>query len=173
MNPSRSRLVLAVLALALAALPAAAEIYTVKLVGGTSFLTRYEPQPATWDPETLLFLSDVGNWVALPKAEVESVTSQTENRGFGRRISATTVVIGWTANDAPVEGDATGSEAPPIPSAFEQFLTRSYDQKQFVEPGQAGGGIPVYGVPYGYSGSGGSTSFGSPAPSTPPDGGQK
>ena len=144
--------------LVLAALPAAAELYSVKLVGGTSFLTRYEPEPASWDPETIVFLSDVGNWVALPKADVESVTAQSEGRGFGRRINVTTLVIGWTANDAPLP-DEEGGGTPAIPSAFEQFLNRSYDQQQFIEPGEAGGGIPVYGVPYGYSGGGGGTSF--------------
>lgn len=152
---------LAALALALVASPAAAEIYTVTLDNGTSFISRYQPQESSWDPETVLLLTDVGNWIALSRGEIESITSESETRGFGLRVNSATLVFGWAPNDAPTEEEAP-AQADPF-SSLNQFLNRSYDVQQFVEPGAAGGGgVPVYGVPY-FSGGGSSQSFGGAA----------
>lgn len=167
---ARSRIfVLAVLVLALAALPAAAETYTVTLTNGTAFLSRYQPQESSWDSGTVLLLTDVGNWMAVPRGEIESITAESEVRGFGLRIDATTLVFGWAPNDNPEEDETAPAQRDPF-SSLDRFLNRSYDIQQFVEPGEAGGGgVPVFGVTY--SGGGGGQAFGGTGgapPSTPP-----
>jgi hypothetical protein len=125
----------------LATAPSRAEVYTVKLTSGGVFETRYEPKPATWDKSMLVFLDETGLQVALPKALVAEVTSLSENKGFGRVIDGTTVDLGFMPNDLPQQGP----NAPTPQAQLEAALAnrQSYDQQQFVEPGEAGGGIPV------------------------------
>jgi len=139
------------LALSVAALPAAAEIYTVKLSNGTEFETRREPVEAEWDSNLLMVLTDVGNWIGLDKADVVGVEIDTENKGFGKVIDSNTIALGWAPNDAPT-GDP--EEALDPMSRLLNFLSAEqanqpdYSVQQFVEPGQAGrdtGGLPVGG----------------------------
>ncbi len=165
MTSSRIRAVLlAASALALLAGPALAETYTVSLRGGGTILTRYQPQEASWDRNMILVLSDVGNWAALPRQDITSIKSDALNRGFGRRVDATTVVLGWSANDYD-ETTAGGAQnlGPP---------ERSYDQNQFVDPEDLRGGLPAS-LPGSYSGSSGGFSITQPAvpppaPAAPP-----
>lgn len=137
---------LVALAVVLVALPVAAETFTLKLKNGNSFETRYRPQVASWDPDMVMMLTDHGHWIALPRAEVEEVISDFEQRGFGKIIDTTTIDLGIAPNDQPTPEDAQG------PTALEQLQSvlqqqeRSYDIQQFVSPGQAGqtgGGLPV------------------------------
>jgi hypothetical protein len=169
----------AVLALLVAALPAAAETFTVTLNSGQSFTTRYEPQEASWDSNTILLLTDVGNWMAVSRADIEKITEETASKGFGLRINPTTIVFGWAPNDKPLPEEGGATQAAPSP--FEQMLNRSYDLHQFVEPSDAGGGgLPVYNYGFSYSGGGGGGGGGGRAPSpapvapapTPPSGSQ-
>jgi hypothetical protein len=146
---------------ALAALPAGAEINTITLQNGTTFLTRYQPQAASWDAAKIVFLDEFGNQISLPKGDVVTIQTDLENRGFGHMLNSTTMALGWAPNDAldpdSEEGKAALQaeqqragmpEAPPV-----------YNQEQFVEPGQATG-IPMGLVGYG---SGFTPAMGSPS----------
>lgn len=149
LSPARAAVVLTALVLAVAALlalpsPAAAVTYTIKLVDGGEFQSRYQPEEASWDTTQILFLTDVGNWIAIAKDDVESVTTDTENKGFGRVIDSTTIALGWAPNDAEVPEEG-GAPADPM-AALRALLDRpaqSYDIEQFVEPSDTGGGLPV------------------------------
>ncbi len=129
-----------------AALPAAADTYTVTLQNGGTFESRYKPQPAPWDAGKLLLLTDVGNWISLPRAQVKGVASMTEVQGFGRVIDTTTVDLGWGPNDRSEGGE---EQALSPQDRLLQLLERQgrerrdYSVRQFVEPDQAGG-IPLW-----------------------------
>lgn len=146
MGPSPRRVGILVLALALAALPAVAAIYYVELASGTTFESRYRPVEASWDPGLILFLTDVGNWIAVPREDIVKVEIDTERKGFGLVINNTTIELGMTANDAPVPGEE-GQALDPT-SRLLNFLQQQqtqqpvYSMDQFVEPGETGG-IPV------------------------------
>ena len=147
---STRSLVLVAIAALLVAGPAAAEIYTVTLANGNSFETRYRPKEAGWDADTIMVLTDVGNWIAIDKADIASVLSQTENNGFGKVIDTTTIAIGWAPNDAPEE---TPEESMDPMSRLLNFLSAEqanqpdYSVQQFAEPSEAGmGGLPVSGL---------------------------
>lgn len=143
---------LAAAALMLAAPFAAAETYTVQLLDGGTFLSRYQPQEAGWDTDQLLLLTEYGNWIAVAKADVQGITTETENKGYGRVIDTTTISLGLKVNDMPVARD------PSTLSDTERLINFLQDQDygsggadysvdQFVEPGLAGqGGIPATGL---------------------------
>jgi hypothetical protein len=125
-------LVLAALALAA---PAAAELFTITLNSGHSFESRYEPMAASWNPELVMFMTDQGNWIALPRADVASIEAETEARGFGMVINTTTIDLGYAPQIA-------GEEIPVDP--YQQYLEalrqeQPYSVQQFVEPSQAQG----------------------------------
>jgi len=135
------------LAALLSAPAAVADIYHVRLQNGETFDTRYPPEEAAWDANTILLHSDTGNWVGVDRGSVVRIESETEVRGYGRRIDATTIYMGHTANAAPVPGQEGQQQDPTL-----GMLQRIYEQQQqqqdytiqqFVEPGATGGGIPV------------------------------
>jgi hypothetical protein len=134
-------------ALALLALPAGAEIYTITLTNGTVVETAQQPQEATWDSSLVLFLTDVGNWIGVPKTEIESVRSETQRKGYGIRISDSTVAIGWAPNDLPTEEEAQAAGgADRVGQALDRIAAqaeqdRNYSINQFVEP-EATQGMP-------------------------------
>jgi len=142
--------VAAAVALCALASPLAAEIYHVELTGGNVFDTRYKPEEASWDPTIVLLLTDTGNWIAVPKAEIAGITTETENKGFGKVIDTTTVLLGWAANDAPLpEDEAQFSAVERLQQMFtqQQQQRQDFTVEQFVEPGQAGrGGLPAWGA---------------------------
>jgi hypothetical protein len=158
------------LALALLAAPAAADVFQVTLSNGTTVETVYQPQEASWDSSMVLLLTEVGNWIGVPKAEIESVHNATQKGGFGVRINPNTVAIGWSANDAEDPSAVTAEGQPPgseLEARFQQAIQnlnqaiedvqsrqdaqQSYTMDQFVEPGQTqgipGGLINPYGSP--------------------------
>lgn len=151
-----SRAFLFLLAAALIAGPAAAELYTLHLKNGTLISSRQQPQYATWDKNIILVLTDVGNWSAIEAAEVEKVETETQVRGFALRLNANTIFLGWSANDG--RGDKGGVILPPE--------ARNYDQQQFVDPSQAGGGFPTLGG--NFPGSGGDVTGGGFVPPEAP-----
>lgn len=146
---SRTVLGSTVLVLALGVLcaaPAAAEVYHVELANGEQFDSRYPPEEASWDSELLLFHSETGNWVGVRRGEVLRVTIETELRGAGRRIDATTIYMGRTANAAPAPGSEGEQDASValLQALYDQNAAQqSYTIEQFVEPGEVGGGIPI------------------------------
>ena len=54
----------AAVALLAAALPAAAEVYTIRLTSGGTFESRYQPVQAAWDPNMVTFLDETGLAIA-------------------------------------------------------------------------------------------------------------
>jgi hypothetical protein len=145
--------------LVLVALPAAAEIYTIKLTNGTSFESRYQPKQAAWDTSMLTFLDELGTEIALPQALVAEVIAQSEAKGFGKVINTTTIDLGFAPNDLDQNAQAMAQQSNP----FEAMIRRN-DQKQFVEPGEMGGGIPLGFGSYGGGNGGAGTGYTPPAP---------
>ncbi len=148
----RTRLAIAAaLALALVALPAAAEIYTITMANGTEFESRQQPKEVDWDDDIVVVLTEVGNWIALDKADIVEVEVDTENRGFGKVIDVHTVSLGWAPNDQPTEDpDAALDPTTRLINYLseQQANQPDFSVQQFVEPGEAGGqtgGLPVGG----------------------------
>lgn len=152
------------LALALLAVPAGAEVYHVTLNNGTVVDTAYQPQEASWDADMVLLLTEVGNWIGVPKADIQEVTTESSERGFGIKIDDNTFELGLTAGDLSPEAllaaglvEAPGGAAAPNPAqdAALQLLRniqqqqqmeqqqrqaeQNYTIQQFVEPGQTQG----------------------------------
>jgi hypothetical protein len=129
--------------LLLAASPAAADLFTVTLTNGAVIESRYQPQEASWDPEMVLLLSEVGNWIGVRKDEVADVTSEVVRRGFGIPINTTTVLLGTAPNDAAVPGTETATEDPVLRALellqAQQPEPSSYTIQQFVEPEETQG----------------------------------
>jgi hypothetical protein len=157
------------LALALLAAPAAADVFQITLTNGTVVETVYQPQEASWDSSMVLLLTEVGNWIGVRKAEIESVQNATQKGGFGVRINPNTVAIGWAPNDAedPNAVTAGGQPGSELETRFQQAIQnlnqaiedvqsqqdaqQTYSIDQFVEPGETqgipGGLISPYGSP--------------------------
>jgi hypothetical protein len=111
----------------LTATPAGADVFHVKLRNGTTIDTLYKPQQATFDPNLVILLSDVGNWIGIDQREIESVRSDSEIHGFGVALNFNTIAIGWAPNDAP-EPSAQSAQ-----SATQQALQNLYKQQQAQE----------------------------------------
>ena len=140
---------------------ATAVVYTVHLKNGNSFDTRYKPRVAGWDPNTIMFTTDVGNKITMLKDDVVDISSDTEAQGFGRVIDTTTIVLGYAPNDKPQPGESTEDPGVAMLKALQERGGRpDYSVQQFVEPGQAGastggGGLPAWefgGGPFGGGG---------------------
>ena len=151
-----ARVVVVLVAIALVALPLAAETFIVTLKNGTAFSTRYKPQEASWDANKVLLLTEWGNPIALAKSDIDNVISEFEKTGFGRVINNTTIELGVAPNDLEVpDKEATGSAAAlqAIQQAMQQQAGSQpvYNQQQFVEPSATSG------MPLSYIGAGGQT----------------
>ena len=151
-----------VLTLAVSAPAFAEQVFTVHLGNGNEFSTIRQPRLASWDENTVLVLTDAGNWIGIPKGEIEQISNSLEVTGFGRRIDDHTVAIGFLANDAPVEGEPGENGEPATEgAAINQILERynafmddleeqtfnssggeNYTTEQFVEPGSSSG-VPL------------------------------
>jgi hypothetical protein len=149
----RSRVWLCLIAVALVASPAAAELFYVSLNNGSVLESRYQPQQASWDGNLVLLMTEVGNWVGVRRDEIESVTSETQNRGYGIAINTTTILLGVSPNDAvdpnAEPAAAGGVQASPAAQVLQQALQQrakeeSYSVQQFVEPNQTQGIPPRF-----------------------------
>lgn len=144
------------LALALLAVPASADVFYVTLTNGSVIQTAHQPQQASWDPNMVLLLTEVGNWIGVPKDEVQSVRVEDPTQGFGIRISDKAIALGRSPNDLPTNDDSAKSRADQVADRYLALAERqlaiqeerqNYSVRQFVEPGSTGGGIPIsYGV---------------------------
>ncbi len=135
------------------ALPVAAETYHVNLDSGQSYETRYPPEEASWDADTLLFLTETGNWIGVERSRISTVEIETELRGYGERIDATTVFMGRTPNSGSPEQEEL-SPAERQTRLLETLVNRQqqqpdYSMDQFVEPGDMGQGTS--GIPVGFT----------------------
>jgi hypothetical protein len=151
------------LVLPLLALPVGAEVYHVTLNNGTVVDTAYQPQEASWDPSMVLLLTDVGNWIGVPKADIQEVHTESQEKGFGIRIDDNTYELGLTAGDLSPEAllaaglvePPAGTTPNPSQDAAMQLLRNiqaqqqaesqrraaqdRYSIQQFVEPSQTQG----------------------------------
>jgi hypothetical protein len=160
-----------VLAVVVLAVPATAEIYTVSLNNGTEFQSRHRPQEATFDSSIVMVLTDVGNRIAINKADISSVHAETERNGFGKVIDTHTISLGWAPNDAPeVDPEAAMDPMTRLLNFLEAERGNQpdYSVTQFGQPSIVGedpaGGLPVSGLTRGPGGvnniyGGGATSF--------------
>lgn len=127
---------------------AGAEVYTITLHNGNTFLSKYRPVDASYNPNYIVFMTDVGNTVSLSKDDVADIVSETEARGFGVVIDTTTVLIGELPNDAPTEEQALEAmEARQAQTGFRLPRGGALSASQFDEPptvgGTASGGLPL------------------------------
>lgn len=133
------------LVLPLLAVPVEAEVFTVTLTNGAVFESTQQPQEASWDSNVVLLLTEVGNWIGISRAEIDTVQAVDPAEGFGVRISDSTVALGWSPNDAPVEegnGEQTGADR--LAGALERAVAEReqqsrYSVNQFAEPEEAQG----------------------------------
>ncbi|HTQ80867.1 MAG TPA: hypothetical protein VMM92_12785 [Thermoanaerobaculia bacterium] len=95
----------------LAAAPARADVYHVKLKSGTVIDSRYQPQDASWDKDVVLLLTEVGNWIGVRKEEIDSVNAENATRGFGVTIRNNTISLGVAPNDQPVPNNDKNAQA--------------------------------------------------------------
>jgi len=156
---SASLVWLLVLAVALLAVPATAEVFHVTLKNGTTIDSAVQPQQASWDPGMVMLLTEVGNWVGFAQDEIADIKAVDPTAGFGVRISNTAIALGRFTNDVPES--AKGSNAQE--NKYLDLATRAleaaekqqhYSIQQFVEPGQTQG-IPAAFSDYGGGGGGG------------------
>ena len=134
------------LLLAVVAGGASAAVYTVTLTNGMTFDTRYQPEFASWDPDKVVLLTEFGNQVAFPAADIQSISTDTQAKGFGYQIDTTTIALGWAPNDQidPTSDEGKAALAAQAQAqAAGQFQTPSYTQQQFVDPSQLTG-MPVW-----------------------------
>lgn len=146
MSRSLARIWPLLLGVALLAAPASADVFYVTLTNGTVLETAHQPQQASWDPNMVLLLSEVGNWIGYPQDQIESVRSEDPTQGFGIRISDKAIALGRSLNDLPEEEKGKpmdelnqrlfGLAERSLRMAEEQ---RTYSIQQFVEPGQTQG----------------------------------
>lgn len=138
----RRKLVLALTfaTLLLVASAAGALNWQVRLHNGNVFQTRYQPVDASFDDSVTMFLSDGGNWVAIPKAEISEVVSLVEVLGYGTMLDGVTLMIGQLPNDnpSPEEESEMAAEA----AARQQSQIPNYTLPLVSEP-NAGLGIPL------------------------------
>jgi hypothetical protein len=147
MSRSLSRVGPVLVVLALFAGPALADVYYVTLTNGTVIETARQPQQASWDPNMVLLLTEVGNWVGFPKDDVKNVRAEDPTQGFGIKISDKAIALGRAPNDLP--GEKTKAEqasdraldyANRVLDIMEQ--NQHYSVQQFAEP-NAAGGVPI------------------------------
>ncbi len=132
----------------LVALPADAVVFTVKLKNGGLIETRYQPAVADWDESKILLVTAVGNRISLSLGDVDTISVDTEVKGYGTVIDTTTIIIGIAPNDRPVPGQQQGDMDPAaeLLSYLRQRDSRPapppFTVQQFAEP-NTGGGLPI------------------------------
>jgi|tagenome__1003787_1003787.scaffolds.fasta_scaffold20702441_2 hypothetical protein len=156
---STSRAWLLLLAFALLAVPATAEVFHVTLTNGSTVDSSVQPQQASWDPNMVMLMTEVGNWVGFQKDEITDIKVVDPTAGFGVRISNTAIALGRFSNDLP-DPTKGGSGQDDLNSRYLSLATKAlelqerqqnYSVQQFVSPGQTQG-IPASFAGYGNGG---------------------
>ena len=135
----RATLPLILGALVLASLPLQALEYEVHLVNGNIFQTRYEPVVAAFDSNRVQLMTINGNVISLPKDSIKEVISLTEASGFGKRLDAMTILIGFAANDNPTPEEQAALEAAQAAGEMPVPFTNP-----LVSEPDATGGLPLF-----------------------------
>jgi hypothetical protein len=104
MSRFQARPWLLLLAVALLAAPASADVFYVTLTNGTVIETGHQPQQAAWDPNMILLLTESGNWVGFPQNEIQGIRAEDPTQGYGIRISDKAIDLGQSPNDMPEAG---------------------------------------------------------------------
>jgi hypothetical protein len=142
----RRSLIFVSLALLAGAVPAGAEVFFVTLNNGTTIETAYQPQAASWDSGMVLLLTEQGNWIGLPQADIQEVRSEMQIAGYGRAIDDDTFELGFAPNDAADPDAKPADPAEARAQMLEQMLQQqqqelndrraqeSYTVEQFVDP---------------------------------------
>jgi len=125
----------------LASAPLSAAVYTIHLVNGGQFETRYEPFDAPWDGAKIVFFDEWGVLVALQKSDIAKIESDVEASGFGHQLDDTTIAVGWAPNDAPLPG--TEEDANRGVDAIVGGQDELTDDEPIYEPGE-GPSINLY-----------------------------
>lgn len=147
------RFVVTSLLVLVAVSPLAADVFTVTLTSGSTFITRYQPHQSETQENKVLLMTEFGNWIFLPKDAIVSVTSDTESKGFGTVLDSQTIALGWVppsvgTPDSADGGGAAGELDPTtrlINFMREQNApapAQNYSNELVVEPSQSSG-IPV------------------------------
>ncbi len=147
------RFVVTSLLVLVAVAPVAADVFTVTLTSGSTFITRYQPHQSETQENKVLLMTEFGNWIFLPKEVIVSVTSDTESKGFGTVLDSQTIALGWIPRSmgAPSNADGGGAEGELDPTTrLINFMreqnapapTENYSNELIVEPSQSTG-IPV------------------------------
>lgn len=126
----------------LCALPAAAEVYTIRLTSGGTFESRYQPKQAAWDATLVTFVDETGTEIALPQAAIADVVAQSEQKGYGRVLNTTTVDLGFMPNDLDQSQQVMAQVAAMNPQGG-VVIGPNTGGNQFIEPDAIGGGIPL------------------------------
>ena len=95
-------------------------------------------------------MTEFGNLVAIGAEEIDSVTVDSESRGFGHQLNASTMILGWAPNDALDPYSDEGKAALAADSAAAAAAAAAppvYNTEQFVEPGTMTG-LPVWVTDY-------------------------
>ena len=124
------------------ALPAAAEVYTIRLTSGGTFESRYQPKQAAWDATLVTFVDETGTEIALPQSAIADVSAQSEQKGYGRVLNTTTVDLGFMPNDLDQSQQVMAQVAAMNPQGG-VVIGPNASSQQFVEPDAIGGGIPM------------------------------
>lgn len=147
----RAFLVISSLMALVVAVPAAAEVFTVTLTSGNTFITRYQPHQSDMRESEVLLMTEFGNWISLPKEAIVSIASDTESKGFGTVLDSQTIALGWippsTGTRSMTEGDAQPQD--PTAQLLEFMRLQNtpapapvYSNELTVEPSQSSG-IPI------------------------------
>lgn len=146
----RKLLVIASLFALMVAGPVVADVFTVTLTSGATFLTRYQPVQNDTREDQVLLMTEFGNWIFLPKEAIVSVTSDTESKGFGTVLDSQTIALGWIPPSSQTQADSeAGAELDPTTRLI-NFMreqnaptpTPVYSNDLVVEPSQSTG-IPI------------------------------
>jgi hypothetical protein len=148
------------LALALLAVPASAEVFSVTLTNGSVIETARQPEQASWDPNMVLLLTEVGNWVGFPKAEIQQIRAEDPVQGFGVRISDTAVALGWAPNDLPDPAAARPGDVNDRMASIAERMLELAERQQRYSVGQGVQTEQSQGIPASFGGYGGGANAG-------------
>jgi len=159
----RSCVWLLLLALALLAMPASADVFYVTLKNGTEIQTAHQPQQASWDPNMVLLLTEVGNWIGYPKDEIVGIRAENPTQGFGVRISKNAIALGWSPNDLPVPAEGKAGDVNDRLAAIAERTLEMAEKQQRYSINQGVQTEQTQGIPASFGGyaGGGTAGFGS------------